>query len=237
MNRQRARMPSNKTKYAVTLAGLFFAGWLANSAYSMQTDGIGSEQKLNRQVVINEVRGELPFIFTTVLNSAHFSGGMVSMRQCPATGETASYLFPAMTGSTKSALDSLASLNQNYRWELHNDAINLLPRSDGPKFLDVKVKDFVINKPRMSVDSSVGELLKLPEVKRALAEMKLKESELSVIVGWSSTNPSNLVLEAHDLTVREALNEIAKAKAGAVWHYSESHCNAKNLFSITWISR
>jgi len=176
-------------------------------------------------------------ILVSVLRAAHLPGGIALESSCPTGKSDARYSLPATTAVLSSVLDTVAGLDSNYRWEMHNGIINLLGRSASHELLDVTIHDFVINKPGSSINSGVGELLETPEVKQALARLKLHEPGPSLILWMDSPQPNNIHVDVHNVTVREALNEIAKAHGYAVWKYSESRCNGENTFSVTWVGR
>jgi hypothetical protein len=173
--------------------------------------------------------------FTSILNAAHAPGGVATITAC---GDAPTHnLTP--TGSTLSeALDSIVLAHPQYRWYIDQGVVNLVPSDDVPPLLEVQVGEFEI-RPTETIDAMLGKLLMTPEVQHGIAQLQLKRE-----IGLASLErPGFKRVEEDDgstfryqnLTVRKALNAIARAHGNAVWNYREQRCNAEDKFSIGFL--
>jgi hypothetical protein len=190
---------------------------------------------LNEPITVAQTEGSLSNIFSRALRSIPAPGGFVYWLPCSRQSDV-KYFFPASTAPVGGILDSIVALNPDYKWEMDNGAIDVLPKSGLPPLLSVQVRDFVIDKAGTSLTSSVDELLSISEVKEALVRLNIHKPDLSLLLWMSDTAPHEIKLELHNVTLLKALNEIAKTYGSAVWEYSESDCGGTKSFSITWIS-
>ncbi|HWZ45803.1 MAG TPA: hypothetical protein VNW97_20180 [Candidatus Saccharimonadales bacterium] len=191
-------------------------------------------ERLNKMVQVHESHGSsLSALFTDILSSAHLPGGVVTVPDCVSPDET-KFSISALTTRVQDALNSITAMDKRYRWEMQGGAANLLPASGEPEFLKTKIQDFKIDESRTTVLFASGILLQNSDVQRAAAQLGLKKDDLEIYVG-GVTPGTEIRLHLQNVTVREALNAIANAHGHGIWRYSESHCNGKRVFTITWI--
>lgn len=86
-----------------------------------------------------------------------------------------------------------------------------------------------------STNFAIECLLALPEVRKAATELKLEQG--LKLGGLSSPGQEEVTLRLHrkNVTLREALNAIARAHGSAVWQYSEWHCDGEPRFAIEFL--
>lgn len=162
--------------------------------------------------------------FIRDLSEVSAPGGLVQVLRCEA--ET-SKPTPEQRGvSLREALDALVSLDRRYRWQVDDGVINLLPASDEPALLATQVPRFSVKKV-LSAREALGQLLALDEIKSAMEELGLK-SGIALFVSPGSPHPKAFSVRVKDVTLRQALNAIARAQGTAIWEYIETHCQGRN---------
>jgi len=60
-----------------------------------------------------------------------------------------------------------------------------------------------------------------------MKEQQLKPG-ISVFVSGETPKPKAFSVHCRNVTLREALNAIARAQGRAVWNYIETHCEGRN---------
>lgn len=168
-----------------------------------------------------------------VLRSQGAPGGLALLPQC---GEEERLAVPG--GATlPELLDSLVAATPQYKWQSEHGVVNIIPAGGAPPLLDVRVARFRAAKVK-TPDEALGNLLETPEVREAMPRPD---------VGWrllrgklSSYGPNAEGSEAaktfsvslDNLTVREALNAIARAHGRAMWTLRANNCGRANFFEL-----
>lgn len=175
---------------------------------------------------------------TSALSAAGVPGGIASVGYC---GEDATYLFAQSGPTLGDALREVVRTNPHYTWYVKNGVVNAYPLEGDPALLKLVIGRVDIRKV-YSVDDAVSRLFSLPEVQKRIRELNLIPG--FVRLGMSDlSRPGNSVAakEQHydlrNLTVREALNSIARRHGKAVWRYRENFCNGKTEFQIQFLVR
>lgn len=162
--------------------------------------------------------------FIRALSGVSAPGGLVQVFACEAD---ASKPAPQQRGaSLGQALDALVSLDRRYRWHVDDGVINLLPASDEPALLRTQIARFSPRKV-FSAREALSRLLTLDEIKGAMEELGLKAG-IAVFVSPGSRHPKAFSLSLMDVTLRQALNAIARAQGTGIWEYIETHCRGRN---------
>lgn len=168
-----------------------------------------------------------------VLRSRGAPGGLALLPQC---GEEERLAVPG--GATlPELLDSLVAAVPQYKWQSEHGIVNIIPAGGVPPLLDVRVAHFRAARVK-TPDEALGHLLETPEVREAMSRPD---------VGWrllrgkfSSYSPNAEGSEAaksfsvslDNLTVREALNAIARAHGRAMWTFRGNNCGRANFFEL-----
>ncbi len=170
--------------------------------------------------------------FWNALIAARVPGGIVWKRNC-GNVEVKGQRVPSRS-SLRAALNRIVQADPQYAWYLENGAINLLPTNGEPNLLKVRIREFRIEKVP-NVNLALERLLALPEVTKTAAELRLNQG--LKLGGLSSPGRDHVTLRVHrkNVTLREALNAIARAHGHAVWQYSEWLCDGKTEFSIEFL--
>lgn len=189
---------------------------------------------LERKVVVNDPSSlTIPDAFLRFLVGTRVPGGRVRMLGCES--QEAQYDWERLNSPLREALDSIVSVDRLYTWHAEDRVINLIPRSGIPSLLETHITEFRVNKAT-SARLALSELLTLPEVKKRIAELRLSEGlNVMVIPSTSAPNQYQFDVNCKDVTLRDALNAIARAHGRAVWSYTERYCNGKNMFSIDFV--
>jgi hypothetical protein len=172
--------------------------------------------------------------FSGSLSRAKVPGGIVTVSSCP--GEEVKHTYPGLPSplTLREALDAIVVADPRYRWQVEDGIINLMPVRGEPELLDTRIAEFYLENA-VSVLAALSRLLELPEVRQRRIELGLKSG--LQFGGLQSPNPRRLTVHLQDVTLREALNAIARAHGYGVWSYTEFHCNGRNEFSIEFLVR
>lgn len=115
-------------------------------------------------------------------------------------------------------LDSIVSQMGNYKWEINDEVVNIIPTKGRDKkfedLLSLEIKSFYLGE-NASLARIRHQIKILPEVKKFLDENDLKTSGFRTgEVDGMLAGPVGYELEFSNLTLRQLLNKIAKTKGG-----------------------
>lgn len=168
-----------------------------------------------------------------VLHAQGRPGGIVVASQCD---EPPRHRRP--TGSTlRELLDSIVAADPQYRWRMEGGVVNLIPAGDVSALLKVRVVRFRAERIR-TPDEALGKLFKTPEVRKALTDPAVGSRLLRGGIGYynphpdASTGVKTFSVSRDNVTVREALNAIARAHGRAVWVFKQGGCNGNVFFEV-----
>lgn len=172
--------------------------------------------------------------FLYALIASKKPGGIVIVnRDC-----VVSELKPQMVreyASLETALNSIVKQDPWYKWSVEDEVVNLIPADDEPDFLKTRIKEFRLDGD-LNIHLALDKLLHLPEVEIEAEKINLNEG-LRNCCGLSSPKDtkSRLKFKLKDITLRQALNEIARKDGRAVWRYYESNCGGKISTTLDWL--
>jgi hypothetical protein len=201
--------------------------WLI--AISLILTGNICGQKQDKQLLMDA--------FRDVLLGTNRPGGSVVLENNCGTRETFASQRQARD-SKEDALEFLERTNPAYKVLKSKGAINLLPADYEPELLQTKINDYFIDSDK-SADVVLQELLELPELKDAVERSGLHNWKLQVIIGLQ---PPPRKWERHykhvgDITVREALNAIAKFYDNGIWAFTEYKCEEGKRSSLVFTKK
>jgi hypothetical protein len=217
---------------ALILMGCFFSITLGQSSK-------GDSSSLSKDVMDRPVSAKSFKDLTTAnafreaLSAAGVPGGIVKVSRCDE--DLTLQNWGRLGSSLRDVLDAIVKVDDQYRWQLEDGVVNLLPADDQPALLQVRVKHLLV-KNATSVYQAYSKLFALPEVKKAIADLKLNDSFERIQGGLSGNlNQTQFSVDRKSITLREALNAIVRAQGQAVWSYKEYHCNGAHGLSIEFI--
>jgi hypothetical protein len=123
-------------------------------------------------------------------------------------------------------LDSIVLADPRYRWELVDGVINVLPVAGEPAFLSTRISELDVRNVT-SANRPLGKLQELPEVKKAMTDLRLRWG-VTLFASGQLPHPASFSVHCKDVTLREALNGIARAQGFTVWDYIETHCGGED---------
>jgi hypothetical protein len=177
---------------------------------------------------------------TAALSSAGVPGGIITVTGC---GEDASYMLTSSGPTLGDALNSIMAAGPNYRLEVEKGVVNLVPTVGDPPLLGFRIGELKI-KEAHSLFDALAQLLALPEVQKRIKELDLDQGYTRIGLmdlkrpGNDSIEKSpNYTISCKNVTVREALNAIARAHGRGVWAYRERHCNERVEFQLQFLVR
>ena len=177
---------------------------------------------------------------TTALRTSDVPGGIAIVSDC---AEDRRYVFAPSGSTLKDALDKITFLNPFYTWQLNDGVINVAPAIGDPSLLTVLITKLKVTKAR-SVDDVIGQILALPEVQRRIVELHLTSGysrigmrDLRRLGSVSQSKQRNYMLDLKHVTLREALNAVARGNGRGVWEYRERHCNGTAEFQLQFLVR
>lgn len=136
--------------------------------------------------------------------------------------------------SLRQVLDAIVSADSRYTWELKDDVINMIPSSGLPAFLSFRVSKVELTEVE-SPSEALSQLLAIPEVQRAQAGLGPRAVQGGAHVfcpGCPAKEKKTLSVSLKQVTIRDALNAIARAHGSAVWSFQQSECGGRRFFSL-----
>jgi hypothetical protein len=139
-------------------------------------------------------------------------------------------MWGPMQSPLRDVLDAIVYEDSRYRWHLEGGVVNLLPAAGEPALLKIRIPRFRV-KHALRAKDALKKLLALDEVKKGMQEHNLKQG-LTIIISPHHLNPKGFSVDCRDVTLREALNAIARAQGWGTWDYIETHCEDRHEFII-----
>ena len=162
--------------------------------------------------------------FSSALTFTLSPGGIVRIRSC--SEEPTTYTWRPAGSKLRETLDSIVLADPRYRWQLTDGVINVLPVSGEPASLSTRIRELDVRNVT-SASWPLGKLQALPEVKKAITDLRLRWG-VTLFASGQPPHPASFSVHCRDVTLREALNAIARAQGIAVWDHVESHCDGKD---------
>jgi hypothetical protein len=192
-----------------------------------RTSGTSSlQQNLERGVFSDRERSfTTPEAFRATLTRARVAGGMVMVGGCHPNASAKSWNPQGQP--LGQVLNEIVRADKNYKWEIQDGAINLLPVGGEPPLLQTYIGEFNIT-TKSSLDA-LNQLQQRAEVKQGMSNVQLSGGLAMVMY---SRPPTEFSVQFKGGTLRQALNAIAVSSGSDVWDYSEIHCGKRNEVSI-----
>lgn len=173
-----------------------------------------------------------------VLHGQGAPGGLVIFPQC---GEETRLTTP-VGESLQERLDSFVAAAPQYGWQSENGVINVVPKGGIPPLLNIRVARFRAQNVR-TPDEALANLLETPEMSEAMGRPNVGWRLLRGRLGYYGPNPDTsgggkvFSVNCDGVTVREALNAIAREHGSTMWTYRGNNCHGVNSFELnfsTW---
>jgi hypothetical protein len=157
-------------------------------------------------------------------------------------GEDPTYLFGPSGRTLEDVLQEVVRTNPRYTWRVKNGVVNVYPIDGDPPLLNLTIVRIDIRNAS-TVDDAVNRLFSHREIQKRLRELSLTPG-FTRLGGTSDLRRDGkpvAVQEQHydfrNVTVREALNSIARRHGKAVWEYRENSCNGTTVFQVQFLVR
>lgn len=121
-----------------------------------------------------------------------------------------------VNGTVRTVIERLTSADPRYEWQVTPEGlVDIFPKNAGERLLDVKVSRYRVK--NSSRQQALDDLLKTPEFTAALAAVGV-----TVRTPFSGTFVANgcvprFSLELNDVSMRTAINDLARASGSAFW--------------------
>jgi len=192
-----------------------------------------SDNLLNRQVKranLQDVKVGQAAI--NALIDAGSPGGIATVSGC---NEDVTHTFTPRDSSLLGVLDSIVSTDPHYKWELMDNLVNVIPSNGLPPFFAVRISKFDIPGAE-TPNEALFQLLAIPELRQAQLNLGRHAIQGGVRPfcpqGCSPEKTKKISVNLKGVTVREALNAIARADGSAVWRFSQWECGGQRTFSL-----
>jgi hypothetical protein len=192
--------------------------------------GKRTEGALERQVPGYNVERLTSFnAFSSALTYTHTPGGIVRVGAC--SDEPTVFTWRPAGANLRDTLKAIVLADPRYTWEYREGLVNILPVGGEPALLKTRIAKLDVGNAT-SANWPLGLLLALPEVKKAMTDLKLRWG-VKLYFGAESRQHGFSVL-CKDVSLLEALNAIARSHGSAVWDYVETHCDGKDEVTISF---
>jgi hypothetical protein len=170
------------------------------------------------------------------LLDAGVPGGVAKVSDC---NEAQTYSFSPRDSSLRGVLDSIVSTDPRYTWEVKDDVINVLPSNGLPPFFAIRISRFEISQVE-SPNEALARFLAIPEVQKAHLKLGPRAVQGGTYVfcpGCPPKETKKFSVSLQGVTLREALNAIARAHGSAVWWFRQSECGGRKSFSLDFAAK
>jgi hypothetical protein len=173
---------------------------------------------------------------TRALGEAQVPGGVVTILNC---NRAAKHTLTPTGSSLRDVLNSVVSVEPQYKWQVKAGVVNVVPAAGGPSLLNLRIGQFKVDNAQ-TIYEALNQLFAMPEVQARMTELKMRRgmTQLGIMPaqlgadGEAVANSQSISIERQNITLAEALNAIVSAHGKAVWSYTEQHCDGQNEFSI-----
>lgn len=198
----------------------------------------GAENLFDRQILI-PTTSEYPIIelFKFSLFRANLPGGFFAS-ECyqPKSYKTG---LPAKTDIGE-VLNFIDKSDSEYKWEVNEGVINLLPSNTTSVLLNLPLKEFKAE--NVTVTEALEILLRKPEVRQKKTELNLDRAVFRYYaLGTYYEDPAKRPVEPRfnfnlqNKNFRQILNIIAKKEGHKKWTYVEKHCGTNKEFGVYFV--
>ena len=140
-------------------------------------------------------------------------------------------------GTLREALEAIVTADPEYRWEMNDGVVNLLPSRGVPDLLAVRISAFDSG-DATNVTTAKAFLLALPEVRKRATELgfdqAILESGFHGVPPPGAPPPPKLDVRLQNVTLLDALNALVRANRHGLWIYRETHCESTKHFDISF---
>ncbi len=201
-----------------------FVGLATQNAEPSQRESV-----LDRPVLGNHLKYLTTMdAFSLAVSAVNAPGGFVKLSTCEP--DLVQQTWKPVGIPLRQVLDGIITADPRYRWEAIDGSINMLPAKQEPPLLRARIGEFRIENVTSARDA-LNQLVRMPEVGQAMADLHLKPG-VAIIVSPSSPRPRAFDVICKNVSLREALNAIARAQGRAVWDYVERHCGEEHQVTI-----
>lgn len=211
----------------------------ANNTNAQVSNIEGAENLFDRQILI-PTTSEYPItqLFQFSLLKANLPGGVFAS-ECyqPKSYKTG---LPAKT-TIEEVLNFIDKSDSEYKWEINEGLLNLLPSNTESGLLSLPLKEFKAE--NVTVSEALEILLNKPEVKQKKTELDLDRAVFRYYaLGTYYEDPAKRPIEPRfnfnlqDKNFRQILNIIAKKEGHKKWTYIEKHCGKSKEFGVYFVN-
>jgi hypothetical protein len=194
---------------------------------------------LHRSAAINSAdSATLSNATASALRSAKVPGGIVFVGGC---GNDPMYTFSHAGPTLEDALHSVIRSNPRYEWTIVKGVVNVRPVNGELSLLSVNMRNVEIKKA-YSLDLVASELLSVAEVRRRMTELNFTPGYVRLGMNDLPRSTDTRMKEPpayqfRNVTLREALDSVARRHGTAVWEYRENHCKGKTEVQLQFLVR
>ncbi|HYL62898.1 MAG TPA: hypothetical protein VE077_09770 [Candidatus Methylomirabilis sp.] len=150
-------------------------------------------------------------------------------------GSPLEYRIPSLDGTVRDGLVQLKSQDNSLSWKVQGDGILISRHAQETSLLDAMVPDLTFY-GRDPADKSTDKLLNLPAVKDQMTKLKLTLRSPELGFAQLPAHVSSVEqITLKNLTLREALNAIAKSDRPRVWLFGQSACGGQTTVLVQWL--
>jgi hypothetical protein len=221
---------------ACAILGFLLFGLLAPRMFGQigqQPGASGSNDVLARHVEGADLEyASTTQAFSKALFQAGAPGGIARTSGCEWDGVI--HRWQPLGSSLRDVLDGIVKTDPQYRWSVEDEVINVLPVAGEPALLKTHIAEFKVENVAWA-SSALSKLIAMPEVRASLNRLGLNETLKAGVFPAPNPMKAGRIVQCNNVTLREALNVIARVFGNAVWFYKEDHCTGKDEYSIDFI--
>ena len=170
---------------------------------------------------------------SAMLRKAGVWGGIESYdTDCRPASE---YRIPSLDGTLQNGLVQLKSQDSSLSWKVKGEGVLISQHAQLTSLLDTKVPELTFHGSD-AADKSTDKLLNLPTIRDQMTKLKLTLRSPELGFAQLPAHPgSEEPITLKNITLREALNAIAKADHPRVWLFEQSACTGQTTILVQWL--
>lgn len=216
---------------------VLIVGFVSSSIIGQNADD--TEAILHRSAAINNAGSTtLSNATASALRSAKVPGGIAYVGGC---GNDPKYTFSQAGPTLEDALHSVIRSNPQYEWTIAKGVVNVRPVNGGLSLLSVNMRNVEIRKT-YSLELVASELLSVAGVRHRMTELNFTPGYIRLGMNDLPRSTDARMKEPpayhfRNVTLRDALDSVARRHGAAVWEYRENHCKGKTEVQLQFLVR
>ncbi|MGB2592607.1 MAG: hypothetical protein WBG02_02900 [Candidatus Acidiferrum sp.] len=186
---------------------------------------------LNKKLSLDAQKATAVNYIISMLRQSGASGGIEEYDS--GCGAEPDMQIPALNGTLGDGLSRMNQLAKSINWRTSDEELLVVKGSPESSILDTRIEQFTFN-ANAPPNKSTGAILASPAVSKSIAQQRLIVG--SPELGFAQPrNQSERKVVLKNVTMREALNSVAKSSHPRVWLFRQRTCDGHKNLTVSWV--